>query len=168
MGYGVSSYRVDIAKVEHAFGHLDSAERNQIIQCCAEPLEDLDELFEEDFSALDVLKDYLDGKVSYPDAASQYWYVFEQLCRYYGEWLNNNQWSPASIEVFSQLPSLKFYNLIHKFLPSPDDFPSVYFCPRDKHAALREELKNCDASVTQVLQFSSWLNDELDLVLFYY
>ncbi|MEY3444683.1 MAG: hypothetical protein RLZZ519_2964, partial [Bacteroidota bacterium] len=67
-------YRVKLANIEQLFGTTDQELAGRVRTAIQSRLRQLDNSFG-DPSATEILTDFLDGKVSYPDSGHLYWYV---------------------------------------------------------------------------------------------
>ena len=110
MSYAIHPYAVPLPKLDAAIGSKDESLLETIAEWAGDELDTLDELFEEDRenydepeeegfvdppTIRDALRDLIfaephDNQI----AARRYVFLIELLCRYYGEFLSNDQWSP--------------------------------------------------------------------------
>jgi alkylation response protein AidB-like acyl-CoA dehydrogenase len=110
MSYAIHPFAVPLPELDAAIGSKDQALLETITEWAGDELDTLDEQFDEDRedydepeaegfddppTMRDALRDLIfaaphDNQI----AARRYVYLLELLCRYYGEFLSNDQWSP--------------------------------------------------------------------------
>jgi len=127
----------------------------------------------------DLLEKFLDGTLlNEPNIANlgfECWSLIGLLIDCYGEWENNNQWSPGGdIYKIEELPEFKPFHIDRdnrlKFPPS-DDFPFVLTLENKDFQNGYDAVKKLDLEKEQILQFKSWVinahKNRQDLVLYY-
>ena len=170
MSYGLMPYRCNIEQVEALFGKMKDKQCREIATACESRFAQLDSSFGESFTLKELLNDYAKGEIKHPELNSLHWYLFEQLCDYYGYLMNNCLWNPAFIHELYSLKLLGGYNNLS--LPVPEDFPSVYACYNHQLVGLSKEIETTITDSAQQRQFLKWINyallEQQDLILFYY
>ena len=72
-----------------------------------------------------ILEEFLNNNIKNSSYGYVYGYVFEKLCMYKGDFLDNSEWYPCSNENYYGIP-FSTYELPVKF-PYPDDFPAISY-----------------------------------------
>lgn len=143
MSYSVYPYVVDLSELYAAFGSRDAELATTLVEVWDEEVRDN----AWDFSrAIEVgaptlaqaLQDLVDGSVTQPDAAWQYGYALELLCRHFGQRLPNpafEELRPYAIGYFDAIDGLRPLNLGSRMplpIPTPEDFPAVSYLTADE------------------------------------
>ena len=173
MGYGIMPYSIKTSEIAALFGSWQLGLQSRIAFYATPRFERLDKRFPAPPKMADVMKEYLQGKISYPNAGFKYWYAIELLIQHTAEIMVNNAWSPADSGALSGIPELKMYKLdTSKPLPWPEDFPLVYVIANADLDAALTHAKETISDPAQLSEFTSWYNNAKaagnDLVLYYY
>jgi len=163
MGYGVTAYAVDMDSVRALLGSRDEG----AFEAQNERLDagEIDELIESSLDgepgprASDVLRQMVFGEAYDTRLGFAYAYVFEQLCRSHGQFLDNSAWMPIRFGFFEQIGraleragvSSDAFNvecLISRKTPIPlppiDEFPAVGGLAEDEVEPAAEALAKAD------------------------
>ncbi|ARS42233.1 hypothetical protein CA265_22260 [Sphingobacteriaceae bacterium GW460-11-11-14-LB5] len=127
MSYSVQCYLCEAIKIKELYASKNQASFEKLSRALSEELNGLDNDFEDEIdsrkNAKEILRDFINGEVRFPDLAFMYGYVYEKICEYYGELI-----SPPSGDF-----STAYYWSLNKEtykifvpIPTPEDFPEIY------------------------------------------
>ncbi len=144
MSYALSVYLVPESTLKRIVGSNDAALLAEALEALAGPLADYDEqmgapdldLYDVDLSHADALREIFSGKFTAGVNGSRYGWALECLCRFLGEPLSNEGFSPCKIGWYEELDeelekhgvALRFEDLIYSTpvkIPSIDDWPCI-------------------------------------------
>ncbi len=174
MGYGISPYRVSLQRLCTRFGTQDEARKSRLREVCFKRAKDMDGLGDATTPLfMEIVEELLNGKVT-SGIGYLYWYAIESFISDLGVFLANNQWYPASAEVFWEIESFALYAVNAPMkIPQSEDFPIVFVLHHQKmtdelQLTLQEKIKN----QAQLAQLQNWIKEakiyEQDLILYYY
>lgn len=129
MSYSVHAYLTDAKKVKSVYGSKDRNLLDLLSRSLSNELAEIDNSFPEVVNGKRgshaVLRDIVNGIVSFPETPFLYGYVYEKICEYYGQpiYNNENMWELDEQSVFIPIPlsedfpyiiSLDSNSLLHK------------------------------------------------------
>ena len=127
MGYYVQSILTDSKKIKSVFGCKNEVLLTQLIEKLYEELEILNSDFEDQINtsvnAHAVLKDIINGEIRFPKLAFLYGYVYEKLCKYYGETVHPPK-NEYVTNYYWAIPKETYKTFIE--IPFSNDFPEIY------------------------------------------
>lgn len=116
------------------------SEQEKMIEALKPELDDLDESIQEWLDEDDenfdvpiarkVIDEFLTDNISNAYEGHVYGYVFKNICEYKGDFLDNSEWYPCSIDSFYAIPFTEM-TLPVKF-PHPDDWPALGYISHTK------------------------------------
>lgn len=129
MGYYVTSYLTDSAKIKKIYGSKDAKLLNALLNDLSEELDtlnddfDFDDEIDENKNSQKVLADIINGEINFPELDYLYGYVYEKLCEYFGEIIAppNDEFST---NYYWEIPKETYKAFIP--IPFSSDFPEVY------------------------------------------
>jgi hypothetical protein len=98
MSYSVYAYLTDAKKMTSVYGSENQNIFDELSSSLRDDLNSLDNYFSDSMTppenAFEVLKDFINGVVRFPDTPFMYGYIYEKICEYYGERIYNaeNLW----------------------------------------------------------------------------
>jgi hypothetical protein len=110
MSYSVHAYLTDAKKVTSLYGSKNQNTLNELSVLLKNDLDSMDNYFSDNMNppenAFEVLKDFINGVVRFPDIPFMYGYVYEKICEYCGEEIYNaeNLWEPDEQSTFVPIP----------------------------------------------------------------
>ena len=126
MGYYVLSYLTNAEDIKKLFGSKNKELYISLLDKLSEDLEDINDSFEDDFvngvNAQEILSDFIEGEIRFPELDFAYGYIYEKICEHYGEYI-----IPPSEEY-----STNYYWNVPKDpktfvnIPFSSDFPDIY------------------------------------------
>ena len=135
MSYSVISYLTNSTEIKKLYGSKDKELLVYLLNELSDELNDLNNDFDfddnigDDKNSQEVLADMINGDIRFPELAYMHGYVYEKICRHYGEEI-----VPPNDEF-----STNYYWAIPKqtykaFIPIPfsSDFPEIYSIPTNE------------------------------------
>lgn len=178
MSYTINTYLTDSVKIKQLFGSKNQELFQEILNTYAEDFEELDDYFEDDYengaNAKEILLDFINGEIRFPNLDFLYGYVFEKLVDFHGELV-----IPPSEEY-----DVNYYWNIEKTqtafidFPFSEDFPELYCISKvdlnkQKELFLRTSMDNSEEDWTAEKKdfefiFTKAIAENMDLVFITY
>jgi len=160
MSYSVSCCLTDAEKIKHLFGSKDISLFEKLAADLEDELEELDNYFEDDIDGAKISKSILrdlviNAEIRFPEYAFLYGYVYEKLCKYYGERVfPPNDFADYSTAYFGEVSDghSTFIDI-----PAPDDFPGILSIALENLSTEREkflQLEKIDGVDDEEVQLS--------------
>jgi hypothetical protein len=96
MSYSIHAYLTDSEKVTSVYGSGNQNIFDELYTSLKNDLDSLDNYFSDSLeppeNAFEVLKDFINGVVRFPNIPYMYGYVYEKICEYYGEEIYNAEY----------------------------------------------------------------------------
>ena len=110
MSYSVYACLTDAKKVSSIYGAKNQNLIGELSAAIKSELDNLDDYFADTLSpqqnAFEVLKDIVDGRISFPEIPFMYGYVYEKICEYFGVQIFNAEylWELEEQSAFIPIP----------------------------------------------------------------
>ncbi len=184
MGYGVAAYSLDTKKFlenlkkdksfssiikNKLFGNQSYKERLiKECSCAFGRVNSLLDDYEVDVRAEELFKIMIHEQANGQELGSAFGYLFEEICRVEGDFLDNDEWYPTGTESFYCIPFTTYHFPLT--FPSPNGFPGILRVKYEDIDLEHADFK--DLPTEQIQQATSWFIEAIqhkkDLYLFLY
>jgi hypothetical protein len=196
MGYGISAYAVRLAEVERVFGSRDADLYAKLLDEFDHEFDsdECDEDDEDEPTLAEALREMIEGEPMREWYGHKYGYALEILCRNYGKWLPNSEFTAMRNEWIDEVDRGLIESGIPEetlgvgrhitfrgspvVIPRPEDWPSIGFLKLAEIIPALRALEVADLTALNrevkdsIEQLRGWLETSersgCDLVCFYY
>lgn len=180
MGYYVQSYLTDSDEIKKVYGSKNKTLLSSLLKKLSKELNELNDYFEDKLSdkinSQEILTDFINGEIRFPELDFMYGYVYEKMCEHYGKQVSppNDEYSTDYYWNIDKTPQA-FVNI-----PFTNDFPEIYSISKNELKLEKDRflaLKNIEGIDKEDLKmdkedfrfiFNKAIKENKDLVFFVY